>query len=440
MGRIDAPGSTASWSARRQDDTRSHEIPGRATDSPRRTTKHSPSRGHSPKPGSRDGSRMTSYSGASGDRPRRLYRRALSDVPERFIRLSTAVLVPCFGAIAVVTTLSPEGPNSTARRFIVGMIYLSTIPVGIAVTRMHFGKAWRPYRLSRGRPWPIAFVGYADIGVTGVLSTFVSHEGALFGTALFVVIGVFTAAFTTKSVVVGHLAFTSIVITTLAVLTWRQSQHDIAGVIARWLVSLLAANSTLLILNAFTRGVQKSFDTQLDHATRDPLTGLLNRRGLELWADQLFRSLPARVDVILIDLDRFKAINDTYGHAAGDDVLVRTSNRLAAILGRDGGLLARTGGEEFTVLTTNRDSTAAPHAILGAVHDPYDKIPVTASAGVAGLTVDDIVDSDQDDPLREGLRRADIALYQAKRAGRNRLQTYPGLQPETGQSDAPART
>ncbi len=115
------------------------------------------------------------------------------------------------------------------------------------------------------------------------------------------------AAFTPRLVVIGHVVFTSIAITALAVLTWRQGRYDTAAVVARLLTVLLAANSTLMILNAFTRGVQKSFDTQLDNATRDPLTGLLNRRGLELWAEQLLRSHPTRVDFILVDLDHFKA-------------------------------------------------------------------------------------------------------------------------------------
>lgn len=117
------------------------------------------------------------------------------------------------------------------------------------------------------------------------------------------------AAFTPRLVVIRTVVFTSIAIRPLAVLTWRQGRYDTAAVVARWLTVLLAANSTLMILNAFTRGVQKSFDTQLDNATRDPLTGLLNRRGLELWAEQLLRSHPTRVDFILVDLDHFKGGN-----------------------------------------------------------------------------------------------------------------------------------
>lgn len=75
---------------------------------------------------------------------------------------------------------------------------------------------------------------------------------------------------------------------------------------------------------------------------------------------------------------------------------------------------------------TNRDSSETSQAIRAAVHDPRDKIPVTASVGVATLNFADIFGSDRIDPLREGLRRADIALYEAKRAARNRVQTYPG--------------
>lgn len=77
---------------------------------------------------------------------------------------------------------------------------------------------------------------------------------------------------------------------------------------------------------------------------------------------------------------------------------------------------------------TNRDSSETSQAIRAAVHDPRDKIPVTASVGVATLNFADIFGSDRIDPLREGLRRADIALYEAKRAARNRVQTYPGQQ------------
>lgn len=138
---------------------------------------------------------MTSRKGALGPIPaRRLHRQALADVPERFIRLTTAFLVPCFGAIAVIVTFSPEGPNTTTGRIIVVLIFLTTIPVGIAIARVHFGRVWRPHPLRRSRLRPILFVTYADIGLSAVLFTFSDHGAALFGTALFAIIGAFTAS------------------------------------------------------------------------------------------------------------------------------------------------------------------------------------------------------------------------------------------------------
>lgn len=181
-----------------------------------------------------------------------------------------------------------------------------------------------------------------------------------------------------------------------------------------------------MILNAFTRGVQKSFDTQLDIATRDPLTGLLNRRGLELWLEEWLRST-TNVAVAIFDLDRFKAINDAHGHSAGDDVLVRTAGRLQASLGNLG-LLARTGGEEFTAVLRTHEVSLLAHAMHAAVHDNCDTIPATASVGVTILSSTGIEMADPIETLREGARRADIALYEAKRTGRKRVFFYRDME------------
>lgn len=159
----------------------------------------------------------------------------------------------------------------------------------------------------------------------------------------------------------------------------------------------------------------------------DYLTGLANRRAFFEAAEQeLTRSMtvPRPTAVIAIDADHFKAINDRYGHPGGDAVL----QHLAAILGetfREVDVVARIGGEEFAVLLP---STDLPRAAVVAerlrsavasqiVHFDGQRIRYTVSAGVASL-------ADGDGGIDLLLKRADQALYAAKRAGRNRVERW----------------
>ena len=160
-------------------------------------------------------------------------------------------------------------------------------------------------------------------------------------------------------------------------------------------------------------------------AITDPLTGLHNRRYLDSHLRSLIdRSKEAGKPVALLafDLDFFKGINDTYGHDAGDDVLREFAHRLKkSVRGID--LVVRQGGEEFLVVMPETDSKYAvmvANRLRQDVEDELfntrteDRIPVTVSVGVAELQGDD----DDADSL---MRRADQALYAAKRDGRNRV-------------------
>ena len=160
-------------------------------------------------------------------------------------------------------------------------------------------------------------------------------------------------------------------------------------------------------------------------AITDPLTGLHNRRYL----DSHLRSLVERsaeagkpVAVLAFDLDFFKGINDTYGHDAGDDVLREFSHRLKkSVRGID--LVVRHGGEEFVVIMPETDAKLAIKVADRLRRDVEsetfetrsgESIPVTVSVGVAEFQGE----SDSADAL---MRRADQALYKAKRDGRNRV-------------------
>jgi diguanylate cyclase (GGDEF)-like protein len=157
-----------------------------------------------------------------------------------------------------------------------------------------------------------------------------------------------------------------------------------------------------------------------DHAraaSQDPLTKLANRRRLEEYATELL-SRPARgvTALMLLDLNRFKEVNDTLGHSAGDRVLGEIANRLEATA-TPGDLVARFGGDEFAILFTELPAppVAMPRAqtALASIAAPMEldgmRISVEATAGIA------IADGSAD--ITELLRRADVAMYQAKKNG-----------------------
>lgn len=156
-----------------------------------------------------------------------------------------------------------------------------------------------------------------------------------------------------------------------------------------------------------------------NRALTDPLTALPNRRGFERGMAGL-RTPDAQAALMAIDLDHFKAVNDTFGHAAGDYVLQRVSMVLRASL-RNCDLLSRLGGEELAVLLPETDAALARligERLRRAIDEleivwEGKKIPITASFGVAVApgTV----------PMTELFERADVALYSAKRGGRNRV-------------------
>ena len=166
-------------------------------------------------------------------------------------------------------------------------------------------------------------------------------------------------------------------------------------------------------------------------ARTDPLTGLANRLRL---AEDLSQ-LQARIDryghcysVAMLDLDRFKEFNDTYGHAAGDQAL-RETGRILAANARSGDMAYRYGGEEFLLIFPEQDAVGVTAAVERARADvrglaiPHRATPagvVTISAGVAWF--------DGDGPTTEEvLRLADEALYRAKQLGRDRVEVTIGL-------------
>jgi diguanylate cyclase (GGDEF)-like protein len=191
---------------------------------------------------------------------------------------------------------------------------------------------------------------------------------------------------------------------------------------------LLPTTPKLQALRLFADQAQAALETarhyeeMLHAAEHDGLTGLPNRRTL---LDRLHQALlrarraERTVAVLFVDLDRFKAINDTYGHDAGDEVLRTVASRIDGLV-RPGDTVARLGGDEFVVLCEDirdeDDALDVARRLRGALAIPIrlenDAVTLTASVGVS-------LPSWPNDTARALLRDADIAMYRAKQAGRD---------------------
>jgi diguanylate cyclase (GGDEF)-like protein len=161
----------------------------------------------------------------------------------------------------------------------------------------------------------------------------------------------------------------------------------------------------------------------------DSLTGLPNRRAIEEWAARQLRAAARHgfpYWVVLADLDSFKSINDTYGHVGGDAMLKKFADILKTVV-RASDICGRLGGDEFVMVITHveadaifktverfREQLAQQQFELG-----FERVSITASFGIAGPNGKENID------FTTLLRRADKALYAAKRAGRNLIRTEP---------------
>jgi diguanylate cyclase (GGDEF)-like protein len=193
----------------------------------------------------------------------------------------------------------------------------------------------------------------------------------------------------------------------------------------QWMAVTAEAFVTVRGFALFALAAERSHKLVLANARRDPLTGTLNRSGLQLaFARLAVLRTPVRVSdvsVLVVDLDHFKAVNDTHGHTAGDDVL-RTFASVALNELRSIDTLARQGGDEFVILLPR---TGLDDAVM--VAQRIRKAFSERSASIAGLQVRPTLSIGvaAGDAATEGLdamlHRADVALYRSKRDGRDRV-------------------
>ncbi|MFG1791159.1 diguanylate cyclase [Nocardia sp. NPDC049149] len=275
-------------------------------------------------------------------------------------------------------------------------------------------------------PWPgrvesLLWCAGADIAITfGALAAENRLYGALVAT-LMTVPGMYVGAFHGQRVLAAHVAWSLLSVIALVVLLMHDGPAQVGSAsgdlrlgIAITLIAV-SLNVVGLPTAQFCRWVWRL------NAIEDPLTMLLNRRGLDY---HLWRYLgPDQRDTVYVaslDLDRFKLVNDTFGHLFGDEVLRHTADRLRTTVAAEA-IVARTGGEEFVVVGHLGD--ADPRQVAEQLRDAIETmpdLPVTITASVGLVT---IAASGARHPAAEqhALRHSDIAMYRAKHMGGNTI-------------------
>lgn len=187
------------------------------------------------------------------------------------------------------------------------------------------------------------------------------------------------------------------------------------------LATILPPSIVWLVLRRLT-------DSLRTVAARDPLTHLLNRRGLSTALDACFRRPGTTARLLLVDLDHFKNINDSYGHQVGDAVLCGVADALRASVRKDD-LICRLGGEEFAVICVGADdasvlrlaervrSSIEQKVMLQGAH--YAQLRCTVTIGVSDSFGSEAA-------LGQAMQQADAALYRGKHTGRNRVEHNQG--------------
>jgi diguanylate cyclase (GGDEF)-like protein len=205
----------------------------------------------------------------------------------------------------------------------------------------------------------------------------------------------------------------------------------VAVVLNAWLVLLVLVPLVVLHRADMARQLEQ-------RAATDGKTGLLNAAA---WHDKAERALRraqrqgAAAGLLILDLDHFKSVNDTYGHLAGDEVLSAVAETLRAEV-REGDVVGRFGGEEFTVLLRNLEPTSAGHRqmelIAERIRERIGQLAVAVHTPDGPLTIEGIstsvgavFDLGRTCTLQQVLGAADAALYAAKRDGRNLVRFGP---------------
>jgi diguanylate cyclase (GGDEF)-like protein len=333
-------------------------------------------------------------------------KRSMSEAIQVLIGVGTGLIA----VTSLILLLPTAGSKPLASHVVVAMF---------AVVTLFWAWQWC-YRPWPSRPMSLAFVVSSDVGIAMVALQDPSWLTGLFGFNAFALISVYLMFFDGPKVLARHAVWILVATTIFALQVGTGAPFDSVVFAAKTLAAVAPMLATPL-------GIQFGIwvlRNDANESVTDPLTGLLNRRGLHLHIGDLFRDITTRdadVAVMVVDLDRFKDINDTFGHTVGDEVLIRSARRIKSAV-RGSTLVARVGGEEFVIvdLAEYRDPEQDPDRVRHAIAAPASHA-VTASVGVTSVAIADFAAPEVDAValLDTIIARADHAMFDAKRNGGN---------------------
>jgi diguanylate cyclase (GGDEF)-like protein len=280
--------------------------------------------------------------------------------------------------------------------------------------------------------WPtrrqsVAYWVLATVAIAATCLALSNPYSGLMGCATFAVIGGFVAYFHT----IGHV-LTNLAVATVCSASLAYRLIATTGDVALTVAALVTVASLNFGVPFGIQSLVHTLRTDLRGSDRDSLTGLLNRRSLYNSVYELMMAprSPAAIYLVMamIDLDNFKQLNDTRGHAVGDQALVSVSVALRENC-RSTAVIGRVGGEEFVV--ADIDTVPNPATMAERLRHAIARIPlpVTASIGTAGVLLETDSGRDNLQLIDDLIRTSDTAMYEAKRAGGDQVCHYPQLVP-----------
>lgn len=327
-------------------------------------------------------------------------------------RIIISVFTASLAGVPLVLILSPTGPDNALT---------ITMSVFAASSAAAGGLLWLTRWPTRRQSMLFCLSSTASIAAACLAQS--NPYASVMGCTTFAVIGGFIAYFHT----VGQVLFNFAVAVLCSVVG--------AGRLLSSTGDLALTGAALVIVAGLNIGVPFGIHS-LTHALRsdlrtsgdDPLTGLLNRRSFDQAAYELVMRNQGGdnyLNVTMIDLDSFKKLNDTQGHAVGDQALVAVAAALHDNC-RHTAVIGRAGGEEFVIADTGRP---ADHARMAErLCEAIAAIPlqITASIGIAAARLSGTTTKANQELIEDLTRAADTAMYDAKRAGGNQVCHHPG--------------